>query len=230
MRISSGHFETKTKKPMNRKIKIAPSLLAADFSNLSAEIAKVEKAGCDMLHIDVMDGHFVPNLTVGPFIVKAIRKVTALPLDVHLMIERPEKYIGDFVDAGADHITFHAEACHGNLHEVVELVHSHAITCGVSLKPATPLSRIEESLPNVDMVLLMTVNPGFGGQAFMPEVLTKISELRDHFDRDIQVDGGINQETSKKAVSAGANVLVAGTAIFGKSDIKQAIELLRCQR
>lgn len=215
---------------MNRKIKIAPSLLAADFSNLSAEIAKVEKAGCDMLHIDVMDGHFVPNLTVGPFIVKAIRKVTALPLDVHLMIERPEKYIGDFVDAGADHITFHAEACHGNLHEVVELVHSHAITCGVSLKPATPLSRIEESLPNVDMVLLMTVNPGFGGQAFMPEVLTKISELRDHFDRDIQVDGGINQETSKKAVSAGANVLVAGTAIFGKSDIKQAIELLRCQR
>jgi len=214
---------------MERKIKIAPSLLAADFSNLAAEIVKVEKAGCDMLHIDVMDGHFVPNITVGPFIVKVIRKVTNLPLDVHLMIERPEKYISDFVESGANHITFHAEACHGNLHEVIELVHSHAITCGVSLKPQTPLSCIRESLVNVDRVLLMTVNPGFGGQAFMPEVLKKVSELRGYFDRDIQVDGGINEETSKKAIQAGANVLVAGTAIFGKSDIKQAIEALRCQ-
>ena len=214
---------------MNRKIKIAPSLLAADFSNLAAEISKVEEAGCDMLHIDVMDGHFVPNITVGPFIVKAIRKVTQLPLDVHLMIERPERFIGDFAEAGADHVTFHAEACHGNLHEVVELVHSHAITCGVSLKPQTPLSRIEDSLVNFDMLLLMTVNPGFGGQAFIPEVLTKVRDLRDHFKRDIQVDGGINQETSKKAVQAGANVLVAGTAIFGKSDVKRVIEALRCQ-
>ena len=214
---------------MNRKIKIAPSLLAADFSNLAAEILKVEEAGCDMLHIDVMDGHFVPNITVGPLIVKAIRKVTQLPLDVHLMIERPERFIGDFAEAGANHVTFHAEACHGNLDEVVELVHSHAITCGVSLKPQTPLSRIEDSLVNLDMVLLMTVNPGFGGQAFMPEVLTKVRDLRDHFKRDIHVDGGINQETSEKAVQAGANVLVAGTAIFGKPDVKRVIEALRCQ-
>ena len=214
---------------MIRKVKIAPSLLAADFSNLAAEIVKVERAGCDMLHIDVMDGHFVPNITVGPFIIKAIRKVTRLPLDVHLMIERPEKYIGDFAEAGADHITFHAEACHGNLHEVIELVHSHAITCGVSLKPETPLSRIQETFVNVDLVLLMTVNPGFGGQAFMPEVLKKVSELRTFFERDIQVDGGINSETAKKAVQAGANVLVAGTAIFGKPDGKRAIEILRCQ-
>ena len=214
---------------MSLKVKIAPSLLAADFSNLAAEIAKVERAGCDMLHIDVMDGHFVPNITVGPLIIKAIRKVTRLPLDVHLMIERPEKYIGDFVEAGADHITFHAEACHGNLHEVIELVHSHAITCGVSLKPETPLSRIQESFVNVDLVLLMTVNPGFGGQAFMPEVLEKVSVLRTFFERDVQVDGGINSETAKMAVQAGANVLVAGTAIFGKLDVKQAIEALRCQ-
>ena len=214
---------------MSLPIKIAPSLLAADFSNLAAEITKVEKAGCDMLHIDVMDGHFVPNITVGPFIIKAIRKVTKLPLDVHLMIERPEKYVGDFVKAGADHITFHAEACHGNIHEVIELVHSHAITCGVSLKPATPLTHIKENLVNVDLVLLMTVNPGFGGQAFMPEVLKKVSELRRFFERDIQVDGGINQETAKKAVQAGANVLVAGTAIFGKPNVKEAIRVLRCQ-
>ena len=212
---------------MMRKIKIAPSLLAADFSNLSSEIAKVEKARCDMLHIDVMDGHFVPNITVGPVVVKAIRKCTKLILDVHLMIEHPEKYIDDFAEAGANHITFHAEACHGNLHEVIKKVHSHAITCGVSLKPATSLSQIKDYLNDVDRVLLMTVNPGFGGQSFMPEVLQKISELRGIYDKDIQVDGGINQETAKQAVLAGANVLVAGTAIFGTSDIKKAIEALR---
>src|SRR3989338_3216270 len=214
---------------MKRPIKIAPSLLAADFSRLAAEIERVEAAGCDMLHVDVMDGHFVPNITVGPFIVKAIRKMTQLSLDVHLMIERPEKYINDFVEAGADHITFHAEACHGNLREVIELVHSHAITCGVSLKPLTPLSRITECLENVELVLLMTVNPGFGGQSFMTEVMDKVRELRRVFERDIEVDGGINKETSQKAVEAGANVLVAGTAIFGRTDTKKAIEELRCQ-
>ena len=214
---------------MDQKIKIAPSLLAADFSRLESEIKRVEEAGCDMLHVDVMDGHFVPNITVGPFIVKAIRKITKLPLDVHLMIERPEKYIDDFVKAGADHITFHAEACHGNMHEVIEIVHSHAITCGVSLKPQTPISKLGESLDNVDMVLLMTVNPGFGGQSFMPEVMDKVRELRRIFQRDIEVDGGINKETSKQAVAAGANVLVAGTAIFGKPDVRQAIEDLRCR-
>ena len=216
-------------KSTNLPVKVAPSLLAADFSKLAEELGRVEAAGCDMLHVDVMDGHFVPNITVGPFIVKAIRKITKLPLDVHLMIERPEKFIDEFVAAGADHITFHAEACHGNLHEVIEHVHSHAITCGVSLKPQTPVSRIAESLVNLDLVLLMTVNPGFGGQAFIPEVLTKVRELRKQFDRDIEVDGGINKETAKQAVEAGANVLVAGTAIFGKPDAKQAIKDLRCQ-
>src|SRR3989338_7078666 len=214
---------------MNRPIKIAPSLLAADFTRLALEIEKVEKAGCDLLHIDVMDGHFVPNITVGPFIVKAIRRITKLPLDAHLMIEKPEKYIESFVEAGADLITIHAEACYGNLAECIEIIHSHAITCGVSLKPATPLARIEDHLKDLDLVLLMTVNPGFGGQAFMPEVLAKVRDLRSRFDRDIEVDGGINKETAKEAVKAGANVLVAGTAIFGKEDAKKAIQDLRCQ-
>ena len=214
---------------MNRPIKIAPSLLAADFTRLALEIEKVEKAGCDLLHIDVMDGHFVPNITVGPFIVKAIRRITKLPLDAHLMIEKPEKYIESFVEAGADHITIHAEACYGNLAECIEIIHSHAITCGVSLKPATPLARIEDHLKDLDLVLLMTVNPGFGGQAFMPEVLAKVRDLRSRLDRDIEVDGGINKETAKEAVKAGANVLVAGTAIFGKEDAKKAIQDLRCQ-
>src|SRR3989338_4019355 len=214
---------------MNRPIKIAPSLLAADFTRLALEIEKVEKAGCDLLHIDVMDGHFVPNITVGPFIVKAIRRITQLPLDAHLMIEKPERYIESFAQAGANHITIHAEACYGNLAECIEIIHSHAITCGVSLKPATPLTRIGDHLKDIDLVLLMTVNPGFGGQAFMPEVLTKIRELRMQFYRDIEVDGGINQETAKEAVKAGANILVAGTAIFGKADVKKAIEDLRCR-
>ncbi len=208
-------------------IKIAPSLLAADFSRLADEIRKVEEAGCDSLHLDVMDGHFVPNITIGPFIVKAIRKLTKLPLDAHLMIERPERYIDSFVEAGVNHITIHAEACPGYLDEVIEIIHSHAITCGVSLKPATPLSRIEEHLANADLVLLMTVNPGFGGQAFIREVLPKIRDLRKVFNRDIQVDGGINKETARETVEAGANVLVAGTAIFGKPDIKKAIQDLR---
>ena len=210
-------------------LKVAPSLLAADFAHLASEVEKVEKGGCDMLHIDVMDGHFVPNITVGPFIVKAIRRITKLPLDVHLMIDRPEKYIESFVEAGANHITFHAEACFGNMGEVIEIIHSHHISCGVSLRPATPLSRIKEHLFDVDLVLLMTVNPGFGGQSFMPEVLGKIKELRAEFDRDIEVDGGINKDTARQTVEAGANVLVAGTAIFGKPDIRQAIQDLRCR-
>ena len=211
------------------KIKIAPSLLAADFARLASEVEKVEKAGCDMIHIDVMDGHFVPNLTVGPFIVKAIRKLTKLSLDTHLMIEHPEKYIEQFVEAGSDGITVHAEACPGNLREVVRQIRAHKVTCGVSLKPATSLDALKDHLGDLDMVLLMTVNPGFGGQSFMPEVLPKIQALRKIFNKDIEVDGGINKETSKEAIRAGANVLVAGTAIFGKPDVKQAIEDLRCQ-
>jgi len=215
--------------PPNRPLKIAPSLLAADFANLAQEIRKVEEAGCDMLHIDVMDGHFVPNITVGPFIVKAIRKLTRLPLDAHLMIENPERYVKDFAEAGANHITVHAEACPGNLGQVMDLVRSCLVTCGVSLKPETPLALIKNYLKDLDMVLLMTVNPGFGGQAFMREVLPKIKELRGLYDKDIEVDGGINKDTSKEAVGAGANVLVAGSAIFGRPDVKRAVEDLRCQ-
>ena len=215
---------------MEHHIKIAPSLLAADFANLASEVQRVEKAGCDLIHIDVMDGHFVPNITVGPFIVKAIRRITRLPLDAHLMIENPEKYVKSFAEAGADHITVHAEACPGNLAQVLELIRSCSVTRGVSLRPQTPLSSIEKNLKDVDLVLLMTVNPGFGGQAFMPEVMPKVRELRARFDGDIQVDGGINKETGSEAVKAGANVLVAGTAIFGRKDTKQAIEDLRCQR
>lgn len=208
---------------MNPSVKIAPSLLAADFAHLADEVRRVEKAGCDLLHIDVMDGHFVPNITVGPLIVRAVRTITQLPLDVHLMIEKPERMIESFAQAGASHITFHAEACYGNLAETIEIVHSHHVTCGVSLKPETPLSRIESHLENLNLVLLMTVNPGFGGQKFMPEVLKKITELRSRFKGDIEVDGGINKETSQQAVKAGANILVAGTAIFGRTDTAQAI-------
>lgn len=211
----------------NKSIRIAPSLLAADFARLESEIRRVEEAGCDMLHIDVMDGHFVPNITVGPFIVKAIRKVTKLPLDTHLMIENPEKYIKEFVDAGSDGITIHAEACDGGLDRVLDLIRASKVTCGVSLKPASPLSMIENYLSKIDMVLLMTVNPGFGGQSFMREVLPKIKALRQIYRGDIEVDGGINKETSRETIEAGANVLVAGTAVFGKADVKQAIEDLR---
>ena len=159
---------------MSHTIKIAPSLLAADFSDLASEIRRVEEAGCDLLHLDVMDGHFVPNITIGPFIVKAIRKITKLPLDTHLMIENPAQYVPEFVKAGSDHITIHAEACPGNLGKVIEQIRSLKVGCGVSLKPATPLDSLKPFLSQIDMVLLMTVNPGFGGQAFMREVLSKV--------------------------------------------------------
>jgi ribulose-phosphate 3-epimerase len=208
-------------------LKIAPSLLAADFSCLAKEIEKVERAGCDMLHVDVMDGHFVPNLTVGPFIVKAIRKVTKLPLDTHLMIDDPARFIPDFIKAGSTSITVHAEACPGNLEEVIRLIRSHKAGVGVSLKPASPLSLLDKVLDKIDLVLMMTVNPGFGGQAFLPEVLPKVKELRSRFKGDIEVDGGINKDTAKEAVKAGANILVAGTAIFGAPDIAEAIRRLR---
>lgn len=213
-----------------KKIKIAPSLLSADFAHLADEVSRVERAGCDLIHVDVMDGHFVPNITIGPVVVKALRKITRLPLDVHLMIENPGGYIEAFADAGADHITVHVEACAGNLGKVLEAIRERKVSCGVSLKPATPLSALDGYLDKIDMVLLMTVNPGFGGQKFMPEVLGKVHALRAKYDKDIEVDGGINKETCREAVAAGANVLVAGTAIFGREDVKQAIEDLRCQK
>ena len=212
---------------MSRPIKIAPSVLSADFTKLASEIEKVEKAGCDMIHIDVMDGHFVPNITVGPFIVKAIRRATQLPLDTHLMIENPEKYIAQFAEAGSNGITVHAEACAGRLREVISLIKSHKVRCGVSVKPATPISEIESFLKEIDLVLIMSVNPGFGGQAFIPEVLPKIEKLRQKFSGDIEVDGGINAQTAPGVVKAGANILVAGTAVFGKEDVQKAIRELR---
>ena len=215
---------------MQRPIKIAPSILSADFAHLASEIDRVEKAGCDLIHLDVMDGHFVPNLTIGPAVVASIRKVTKLPIDAHLMIENPEKYAPSFAKAGANHITVHAEACPGRLDEVIRFIRSLGVTCGVSLKPESPLSLLQKQLPNIDMVLLMTVNPGFGGQSFVREVLPKIEALRKIYDRDIEVDGGINKDTSREVVRAGANVLVAGTAIFGRKDTKAAIEDLRCHQ
>jgi ribulose-phosphate 3-epimerase len=214
---------------MSCALKIAPSILSADFTKLASEIEKVERAGCDMIHIDVMDGHFVPNITVGPFIVKAIRRLTRLPLDTHLMIENPEKYIAQFVEAGSDGITVHVEACSGRLDEVIQLIRSRKVQCGLSLKPATPLAQIEEFLTKIDLVLVMTVNPGFGGQSFMPEVLPKIEKLRKKFSGDIEVDGGINGKTAPEVIRAGANVLVAGTAIFGREDVREAMTELRGQ-
>ena len=206
---------------MERSIKIAPSLLAADFANLAAEVARVEKAGCDLLHIDVMDGHFVPNITVGPFIVKAIRRITKLPLDAHLMIERPEKYVKSFAEAGADQITVHAEACPDNLTEVLELIRSCSVTRGVSLRPQTPLSAIKAHLKNIDLVLLMTVNPGFGGQAFIHSQLGKIETLQQiisgrGMNTRIAVDGGIDMTTAPLVVEVGATILVAGSSVYNK--------------
>jgi len=211
--------------------KIAPSILSADFTKLGEEIEAVEKAGADYIHIDVMDGHFVPNITVGPMIVKAAREVTDLPLDVHLMIENPERYIDDFVTAGSDLITAHAETV-THLHRILRVIRDAGVKAGVSLNPATPLSSIEHVLNNLDMVVLMTVNPGFGGQSFIPEVLPKIEELKRMIDQkdmeiDIEVDGGINVENIAKIARAGANIFVAGNAIFGSNDYAETIALMR---
>jgi len=213
---------------MKMKIKIAPSILSADFSNLGAELKKVERAGADLIHVDIMDGHFVPNITIGPVVVKYIRKATKLPLDVHLMIENPAKYIGAFVDAGSDMITVHIETVTlKELAAIAKGLKNRGVKLGVSLNPRTPLVKIKKALPLVDFVLVMSVNPGFGGQAFIPSALSKIRQLRAIFKKDIAVDGGINNITGRLVKEAGANVLAAGSYIFGAKNTKKAINSLR---
>jgi len=210
---------------------IAPSILSADFSKLGEEIKAAEKAGAEWIHIDVMDGHFVPNITMGPLIVEAAKRVTSLPLDVHLMIENADRYIPDFADAGADYITVHSEASI-HLNRSVQLIREKGCRPGAVLNPATPLSAIEWVLEDVDLVLIMSVNPGFGGQGFIPNSLEKIRKLREiilqkELDVMIQVDGGVNENTLDSVARAGADVFVAGSAIFGKDDYAHEISRFR---
>ncbi|MCA0990182.1 ribulose-phosphate 3-epimerase [Pseudalkalibacillus hwajinpoensis] len=212
-------------------IKIAPSILASDFARLGEEVKDVEAAGADYIHVDVMDGHFVPNITIGAPIVRALRPVTSLPLDVHLMIENPDQYIEEFAEAGADILTVHAEAC-PHLHRTIQLIKSKGVKAGVVINPATPVDAIKHVIEDVDLVLLMTVNPGFGGQAFIDRVLSKITETKQLADSlgvspEIEVDGGVNAETARACIEAGATVLVAGSAIYSQSDRKAAIEQIR---
>lgn len=209
-------------------VKVAPSILAADFANLQSEIEIVERAGADWIHVDVMDGHFVPNITMGALVVDAIRPHTKLPLDVHLMIEQPDQFIESFAKAGADIITVHVEACR-HLHRTLHYIKSFGIQCGVVLNPHTPISTIEHLLEDVDVVLFMTVNPGFGGQSFIPSVLQKVKALAELKEQrglnfEIEIDGGVNKETVKECVAAGATVVVAGSAIYGAADKEQALQ------
>ncbi|MDR1774038.1 MAG: ribulose-phosphate 3-epimerase [Clostridioides sp.] len=210
---------------------LAPSILSADFARLLEDVQKVEKAGCEYLHIDVMDGHFVPNITLGPDIVKSLRTDVDMVFDAHLMIENPDNYIKNFVEAGCDIITVHQEAC-VHLHRTIQNIKSYGIKAGVSINPATPVSTLENIIYDVDMVLLMSVNPGFGGQSFIPVVLDKIKQLKKMIDEkglkvDIEVDGGVKASNIADVVSAGANVIVAGSAIFSSGNIEQAVEELR---
>ena len=213
-------------------VKVAPSILSADFGRLAEEVKAVEAAGADCIHVDVMDGRFVPNITIGPVVVQAVKKATTLPLDVHLMIIEPEKYIEDFVKAGAAIVSVHVETC-PHLHRTLQQIRSAGAKPSVVLNPSTPLSAIEEVLTEVDQVLLMSVNPGFGGQAFIPSTVEKIRKLRAMLDAkglakvDIEVDGGIGPDTVKSVLAAGANVLVAGHAVFRSKDYRAAIATLK---
>ena len=212
-------------------IKLAPSILSADFARLLEDVKKVEKAGCEYLHIDVMDGHFVPNITLGPGIVKSLRKDVNMVFDAHLMIENPDNYIKEFADAGCDIIVVHQEAC-THLHRTIQNIKSHGIKAGVALNPATPIETIKYVLQDVDMVLLMSVDPGFGGQSYIPVVTEKIKELKALIDKmnldiDIEVDGGVKPSNIAEVVNAGANVIVAGSAIFNAGNIDEAVKSLR---
>ncbi len=209
-------------------IKIAPSVLSADFSNLQEEILKLETGGADMIHLDVMDGHFVPNITFGMPVIKKLRRVTKLPFDVHLMIEKPEKYIKDFVHVGADIITVHQESTI-HLHRVIQQIKSFGVKGAVALNPSTPLSQIENIIEDVDMVLIMTVNPGFGGQSLIESMKDKVKKLKAIIDArnlniDIQVDGGINLSNVRHVIEWGANVIVAGSSIFNSDNVVETIK------
>jgi ribulose-phosphate 3-epimerase len=212
-------------------VRIAPSILSADFARLADEVAKVEAGGADWLHVDVMDGHFVPNLTVGPLIVESLRKVTRLPLDVHLMITNADAYIREFADAGADYLTVHVEAC-PHLHRTVQSIKERGVKAGVTLNPATPLASVETILPDADLLLIMSVNPGFGGQSFIPSSLQKIAQARTMIDRArsralLEVDGGVKVENAAQIVEAGADILVSGSAIFSSKDYGATIKAMR---
>ncbi|MCR1850078.1 ribulose-phosphate 3-epimerase [Paraclostridium sordellii] len=212
-------------------IKMAPSILSADFARLLEDVKKVENAGCEYLHIDVMDGHFVPNITLGPAIVKSLRNDVNMVFDAHLMIENPDNYIKDFADAGCDIIVVHEEAC-THLHRTIQNIKSHNVKAGVALNPATPIENIKYVLKDIDMVLIMTVNPGFGGQSFIDGMIDKIKELKLLIDEqglevDIQVDGGIKPSNVDKVVKAGASVIVAGSAIFNSDDIDATVKEFR---
>ncbi len=216
---------------MNRRVLVSPSLLSSDFGRLAEEVRAIEAAGADWVHVDVMDGRFVPNITIGPVVVQAIKKAATRPLDVHLMIVEPEKYVEAFAQAGADILTVHVEAC-PHLHRVLQQIRQAGAKPAVVLNPSTPLSAIEEVLGEVEMVLLMSVNPGFGGQGFIESTVDKVRRLRAMLDArglstDIEVDGGINAETGRRVVEAGATVLVAGSYVFGAKDPAQAIRSLR---
>ncbi|GIX48708.1 MAG: ribulose-phosphate 3-epimerase [Candidatus Tectimicrobiota bacterium] len=212
-------------------VQIAPSILAADFARLAEEVARVEAAGADLLHVDVMDGHFVPNLTIGPPVVKALAAVTRLPLDVHLMLEEPERLLPAFVEAGSAGLTVHVEACR-HLHRTVQAIKAAGVRAGVALNPATPIWLLQEILPELDLVLVMSVNPGFGGQRFIPSTLAKIRALKQEIAARglsvaIAVDGGVNATNAPQLREAGADILVAGTAVFAQPDYAQAIRALR---